>query len=83
EFGTQPVTYITREYPADWHRGEEAYYPVNNERNQRLYKKYAALAAKEENTIFGGRLAEYKYYDMDDVIKSALERTAAEFAKEA
>lgn len=83
EFGTQPVTYITREYPADWHRGEEAYYPVNNERNQGLYKEYAALAAKEENVIFGGRLAEYKYYDMDDVIKSALERTAVEFAKEA
>lgn len=83
EFGTQPVTYITREYPADWHRGEEAYYPVNNKRNQGLYRKYAALAAREENTIFGGRLAEYKYYDMDDVIKSALERTAAEFAKEA
>lgn len=74
EFGTQPVSYITREYPADWKRGEEAYYPVNNERNQNLYQKYAALAKKEQNVIFGGRLAEYKYYDMDDVIKSALER---------
>lgn len=73
EFGTQPVTYITREYPADWHPGEEAYYPVNNERNQSLYQQYAALAKQEPNTIFGGRLAEYKYYDMDDVIKSALE----------
>lgn len=73
EFGTQPVTYITREYPADWHPGEEAYYPVNNERNQSLYQQYAALAEQEPNTIFGGRLAEYKYYDMDDVIKSALE----------
>ena len=72
-FGTQPVTYITREYPADWHPGEEAYYPVNNERNQSLYQQYAALAKQEPNTIFGGRLAEYKYYDMDDVIKSALE----------
>jgi len=72
EFGTQPVTYITREYPADWHRSEEAYYPVNNDRNQALYQRYAALAAKEPNTIFGGRLAEYKYYDMDDVINSAL-----------
>ena len=79
EFGTQPVTYITREYPADWHPGEEAYYPVNNERNQRLYQQYAALAKQEPNTIFGGRLAEYKYYDMDDVIKSALERTIREF----
>ena len=63
----------TKEYPADWHPGEEAYYPVNNERNQHLYEQYAALAAKEKNVIFGGRLAEYKYYDMDDVIASALE----------
>lgn len=73
EFGTQPVTYVTKEYPADWKPGEEAYYPVNNERNQKLYEQYAELAAKEENVIFGGRLAEYKYYDMDDVIASALE----------
>ena len=61
EFGTQPVTYVTKEYPADWQPGEEAYYPVNNERNQKLYQQYAELAAKEENVIFGGRLAEYKY----------------------
>lgn len=81
EFGTQPVTYITREYPADWHRGEEAYYPVNNDRNQKLYQQYAALAEQEENIIFGGRLAEYKYYDMDDVIKSALERVKVELKK--
>lgn len=73
EFGNQSVTYITHEYPADWHPGEEAYYPVNNERNQSLYQQYAALAQQEPNTIFGGRLAEYKYYDMDDVIKSALD----------
>ena len=73
EFGTQPVTYVTKEYPADWQPGEEAYYPVNNERNQKLYCQYAALAAEEKNVIFGGRLAEYKYYDMDDVIASALE----------
>ena len=66
-------TYITREYPADWYRGEEAYYPVNNDRNQALYPKYTALAGNEQNIIFGGRLAEYKYYDMDDIIKSALE----------
>lgn len=72
EFGTQPVTYITREYPSDWHPGQEAYYPVNNDRNQKLYQKYAMLAKREFNTIFGGRLAEYKYYDMDDVIRSAL-----------
>ena len=74
EFGTQPVTYITKEYPADWKPGDEAYYPVNNEKNQTLYAKYAALAEKEKNVIFGGRLAEYKYYDMDDVIASALAR---------
>ena len=73
EFGKQPVTYVTKEYPADWQPGEEAYYPVNNERNQKLYSQYAELAKKEKNVIFGGRLAEYKYYDMDDVIKSALD----------
>ena len=72
EFGTQPVTYITKEYPADWHPGEEAYYPVNNDKNQQLYEKYAALAKQESNVIFGGRLAEYKYYDMDAVIKSEI-----------
>ena len=79
EFGTQPVTYITKEYPADWHPGEEAYYPVNNDKNQQLYQKYAALAVQESNVIFGGRLAEYKYYDMDDVIKSALICAEKEF----
>ena len=72
EFGTQPVTYVTKEYPADWQPGEEAYYPVNNARNQSLYEQYAALAQNEQNEIFGGRLAEYKYYDMDDVVESAL-----------
>ena len=75
DFGKQPVTYVTKEYPSDWRPGEEAYYPVNNERNQNLYEQYAELAKKEKNVIFGGRLAEYKYYDMDDVIKSALEMT--------
>ena len=78
EFGKQPVTYVTREYPADWQPGEEAYYPVNNDKNQALYQQYADLASKENNVIFGGRLAEYKYYDMDDVIKSALEQAARE-----
>ncbi len=72
EFGTQPVTYVTKEYPIDWHSGEEAYYPVNDDRNQQLYQEYAALAKREANVIFGGRLAEYKYYDMDDVIEKAL-----------
>lgn len=73
EFGRQPVTYVTKEYPCDWKRGDEAYYPVNDEVNQRLYNQYANLAENEENVIFGGRLAEYKYYDMDDVVKRALE----------
>lgn len=73
EFGKQPVTYVTKEFPSDWKPGEEAYYPVNNDKNQKLYAQYAELAQKEKNVIFGGRLAEYKYYDMDDVIKRALD----------
>ena len=72
EFGKQPVTYITKEYPQDWKLGEEAYYPVNDDKNQELYAKYKELADKEKNVIFGGRLGEYKYYDMDKVIESAL-----------
>ena len=72
EFGTQPVTWITKEYPSDWQPGQEAYYPVNDDRNQVLYAQYTELAKAENNVIFGGRLAEYKYYDMDDVIASAL-----------
>ena len=73
EFGKQSVTYVTKEYPANWKPGEEAYYPVNNDKNQKLYMQYAELAKKEKNVIYGGRLAEYKYYDMDDAIKSALD----------
>ncbi len=69
--------YTRIEYPADWQEGMEPYYPINDERNQSLYGKYAELAAKETNVIFGGRLAEYKYYDMDKVIQSALERAKA------
>jgi UDP-galactopyranose mutase len=72
EFGTQPVTYVTKEYPCEWQQGQEAYYPVNDDKNQTLYLKYAELAQRENNVIFGGRLAEYKYYDMDKVIESAL-----------
>ena len=79
EFGTQPKTVITREYPADWTAGMEPYYPVNDAKNQELFEKYRALAAKEENVIFGGRLAEYKYYDMDKVIESAMNAAAKEF----
>lgn len=72
EFGIQPTTYITKEYPCDWKLGDEAYYPVNDEKNQNLYNEYKKLAEKETNVIFGGRLGEYKYYDMDKVIESAL-----------
>lgn len=82
EFGKQPKTVITREYPEDWKMGMEPYYPVNDEKNQELYGKYAGLAAGEENVIFGGRLAEYKYYDMDKVIESALKRAKEEFGDE-
>lgn len=74
EFGTQPKTVITREYPVSWQEGMEPYYPVNDEKNQALYQKYAKLAEKEENVIFGGRLGEYKYYDMDKVIESAMKK---------
>ncbi|MCI8455129.1 MAG: UDP-galactopyranose mutase [Lachnospiraceae bacterium] len=80
EFGTQKKTVITREYPAEWSEGMEPYYPVNDEKNQELYQKYAALAEGEPQVIFGGRLAEYKYYDMDKVIESALARVKKEFS---
>ena len=72
DLGTQPKTVITREYPVTWQEGMEPYYPVNDEKNQALYQKYAKLAEKEEHVIFGGRLGEYKYYDMDKVIASAM-----------
>ena len=68
-------TVVTREYSAVWKQGDEPYYPVNDEKNQQLYAKYAALAQQETGVIFGGRLAEYRYYDMDKVIASALSVT--------
>ncbi len=71
EFGTQEQTVITKEYPTTWKEGMEPYYPVNDENNQNLYQKYALLAQEEKNILFGGRLAEYRYYDMDQVIESA------------
>ena len=79
EYGAQEKTVVTKEYPADWEEGMEPYYPINDERNQGLYQRYAELAAKEENMIFGGRLAEYKYYDMDKVIESAFALVEKEF----
>lgn len=72
EFGTQPDTVITREYPSEWHEGDEPYYPVNDERNDTLLKKYQELARTKKHLIFGGRLGQYKYYDMDKVIEAAL-----------
>lgn len=73
EFGKQPDTVITYEYPQDWTPEREPYYPVNDECNTDLYKRYKNLADQQENIIFGGRLAEYKYYDMDKVIERALD----------
>ena len=72
EYGKQEKTVITKEYPATWKKGDEPYYPVNNEKNNEIYEKYKKLAEKEKNVIFGGRLAEYKYYDMDKVIEKVL-----------
>ena len=69
EYGQQEKTVITREYPSEWKEGDEPYYPVNNEKNNELYQKYKELADNEEKVIFGGRLGEYKYYDMDKVIE--------------
>ncbi len=73
EFGTQKTTVITREYPYEWKLGREPYYPINDERNNALYKRYQELAAQEESIIFGGRLGNYNYYDMQDIIREVLE----------
>ncbi|MCX4307717.1 MAG: UDP-galactopyranose mutase [Acetatifactor sp.] len=78
EFGTQPVTVITREYPAVWKEGEEPYYPVNDEKNDALLGRYLKLAREKSHVIFGGRLGQYKYYDMDKVIAQALEAVSRE-----
>lgn len=78
EFGTQPKTIITREYPQDKSEDNEAYYPINDEQNQQIYEQYKQLAEQLENVIFGGRLAEYKYYDMHHVIEKSLEVVATE-----
>jgi UDP-galactopyranose mutase len=78
EFGTQPKTVISREYSSEWKPGIEPYYPINDDRNGNLFLQYKELADKEENVIFGGRLGNYKYYDMDKVIEAALECVKAE-----
>ena len=73
EFGTQEKTVITREYPVDWEEGMEPYYPVNDERNNKLAEEYRLLAANEKNVIFGGRLGQYKYFDMAPIIEQVLQ----------
>lgn len=78
EFGTQPKTVISREYSSEWKPGGEPYYPVNDDANTALYEKYRALADREKNTLFGGRLGEYRYYDMDAVVLRALETAERE-----
>ena len=82
EFGKQEKTVITREYPANWEIGDEPYYPVNDERNNALYEEYKALAENEKNVIFGGRLGQYKYFDMDKCIESALTLCDKELSNE-
>ena len=81
EFGTQPTTVISKEYPSEWKLGDEPYYPVNDKKNEELANGYRELAAKEEKVIFGGRLGEYRYYDMDKVIEAALQAAAAQKAE--
>ena len=78
EFGTQPKTVVTREYPADWKPGDEPYYPINDERNTALYEQYRELADREGKVVFAGRLGGYKYYDMDKAIAAAFEVVRAE-----
>ena len=78
EFGRQEKTVISREYSSEWKVGDEPYYPVNDEKNGALYSRYKELATAEKKVIFGGRLGEYRYYDMDQVIEAALEMSARE-----
>ena len=72
EFGKQPDTVITYEFSRKWEKGAAPYYPINNQRNNLLYSQYAELAQNEKNVIFGGRLAEYKYYDMHQIVENVL-----------
>ncbi|WP_394977254.1 UDP-galactopyranose mutase [uncultured Helicobacter sp.] len=79
EFGTQNKSVLSHEYPLEWNKDIEPYYPINDEKNQNLYKRYCELARNEKNVIFGGRLGEYRYYDMQDVIEAALTLVKKEF----
>jgi len=81
EFGTQEKTIITRKYPQDWNENLEPYYPVNDEVNNTIYNAYKKKAEALENVIFGGRLAEYKYYDMHQIVGSALAKMKKNPAK--
>lgn len=77
-FGTGKGTIVTREYPAEWKQGDEPYYPINDDHNNKLFAGYQQLAEQEKNVLFGGRLGQYRYYDMDKVIEAALEMAASE-----
>ena len=72
EFGNQPHTIITKEYPEEWNKTKDPYYPINNNKNEKVLNDYKNLCNSQKNVIFGGRLAEYKYYDMDDTVEKAL-----------
>lgn len=77
-FGTQPKTIISKEYSAEWQLGKEPYYPINDEKNMDIYEKYKKLSIQEEKVVFGGRLGEYKYYNMDEVIQASLDKVNKE-----
>jgi UDP-galactopyranose mutase len=79
EFGTQPKTVVTKEYPQEWTEKKEPYYPINNDKNNTIFKKYQEMATQESNVLFGGRLAEYRYYDMHQIIGSALKKATDHF----
>jgi UDP-galactopyranose mutase len=79
EFGEQPTTVITKEYPSEWKMGSEPYYPINNSKNNKIHGAYRLLEGREKNVIFGGRLAKYKYYDMHQVVAAALSSIKKEF----
>jgi len=81
EFGTQPKTVVTKEYPLEWTLEKEPYYPVNDEKNSAVFKRYQQLADQEKKVIFGGRLAEYKYYDMHQIVGSALKKASVHLAE--
>ena len=82
EFGKQPVTVITYEYPDNFELGKEPYYPINDRRNMDMFRSYQDLAQQKKNVLFGGRLAQYTYADMDDTVEAALNLIKQEFVNE-